>query len=128
MPLYDFICIDCQERFDIYLSYSEYGKKAVACPHCGSGKVKRRVPRVRVAKSEESRLESMADPSALAGLEDDPKSLGRMMRKMGSEMGEELPPEFDDVVDRLEAGQSPEEIESALPDLGGDSGGLEDDL
>ena len=64
----------------------------------------------------------MADPSALAGLEDDPKALGRMMRKMGSEMGEELPPEFDDVVDRLEAGQSPEEIESALPDLGADGG------
>jgi hypothetical protein len=82
---------------------------------------------VRVAKSEESRLESMADPSALAGLEDDPKALGRMMRKMGSEMGEELPAEFDDVVDRLEAGQSPEEIESALPDMGGD-GGLGDDV
>jgi hypothetical protein len=43
-------------------------------------------------------------------------------------MGEELPAEFDDVVDRLEAGQSPEEIESALPDLGGEGGGLDDDL
>jgi putative FmdB family regulatory protein len=125
MPLYDFICLDCNQRFDIHLSYSEYGNKAVACPHCGSGKVKRRVPRVRVKKSEESRLESLADPSALAGLEDDPKSLGRMMRKMGNEMGEELPPEFDDVVDRLEAGQSPEEIESALPDMGADGGGLD---
>jgi hypothetical protein len=31
-------------------------------------------------------------------------------------------------VDRLEAGQSPEEIESALPDLGGESGGMGDDL
>jgi hypothetical protein len=45
---------------------------------------------------------------------------------MGNEMGEELPPEFDDVVDRLEAGQSPEEIESALPDMGGEDGGLDD--
>jgi putative FmdB family regulatory protein len=128
MPLYDFTCLDCHERFDIYLSYSEYGKKPVACPVCGSSHVKRRVPRVRMKKSEESRLESIADPSALAGLEDDPKSFGRMMRKMGNEMGEELPPEFDDVVDRLEAGQSPEEIESALPDLGGESGGMSDDL
>jgi hypothetical protein len=54
-----------------------------------------------------------------------------MMKKMGREMGEELPPEFDDMVDRLEAGQSPEEIESALPNLGGDAGGsagLDDDL
>jgi hypothetical protein len=39
---------------------------------------------------------------------------------MGKETGEELPPEFDEVVDRLEAGQSPEEIESALPDLASD--------
>jgi hypothetical protein len=70
-----------------------------------------------VAKSEESRLEDLADPSALAGLEDDPKALGKMMRRMGSELGEEMPPEFDEVVDRLEAGQSPEEIEKALPDL-----------
>ncbi len=65
----------------------------------------------------------------LEGLEDDPKSLGRMMRKMGREMGEELPPEFDDVVDRLEAGQSPEEIESEVPDLGANlPGGGDDDL
>jgi hypothetical protein len=37
---------------------------------------------------------------------------------MGKEMGEDLPPEFDEVVGRLEAGQSPEEVEKALPDLG----------
>lgn len=63
-------------------------------------------------------MESIADPSRLEALEDDPVALGRMMRQMGSEMGEDLPPEFDDVVDRLEAGQSPQEIESALPDMG----------
>jgi len=64
-------------------------------------------------------MDSMAgDLSGFEGLENDPKAMGRMMRKMGKEMGEELPPEFDEVVDRLEAGQSPEEIESAVPDLG----------
>jgi hypothetical protein len=46
-----------------------------------------------------------------------------MMRRMGKEMGEDVPPEFDEVVDRLESGQNPEEIESALPDLGGNAGG-----
>ena len=47
-----------------------------------------------------------------------------MMRQMSQEMGEEVGPEFDEVIDRLEAGQSPEEIEEAIPDLGagGDSG------
>jgi len=120
MPTYDFVCLNCHKRFDVFMSYSEYGTRPVSCPHCASTDVRRRVGRVRIAKSEESRLESLADPSALEGLEDDPQALGQVMRKMGREMGEDMPPEFDDVVDRLEAGQSPEEIESALPDMGGD--------
>ena len=122
MPTYDFICNACEKRFEIFLTFSEYGKKVVHCAHCESTNVRRRMTKVRIARSDESRLESAAnDFSGLEGLEDDPKALGRMMRKMGGEMGEDLPPEFNDVVDRLEAGQSPEEIESALADLGADN-------
>jgi len=78
---------------------------------------------VAVLRSEESRLEDLADPSNLAGLdEEDPKSMARWMRKMSREMGEDLGPEFDEVVGRLEAGESPEEIETAMPDLGGGEG------
>ena len=130
MPTYDYICLDCRKRFDIFLSYKDYGVKPVACSHCGSANARRRAPRVRVLKSDEQRLSAFADPSALGALDqNDPVALARMMRLMGSEMGEDLPHEFDEVVDRLEAGQSPEEIESALPDLGlGDSsGGLGDE-
>ena len=47
------------------------------------------------------------------------------MRKMSSEVGEEMPPEFDEVVNRLEAGQSPEEIEKHLPDLPEPSGDID---
>jgi putative FmdB family regulatory protein len=126
MPTYDFICNNCNERFDVFLTFAEYGKKIVKCAHCKSRNVRRRMTKVRIAKSEESRMESMADDfSGFEGLEDDPKEMGRMMRKMGKEMGEELPPEFDEVVDRLESGQSPEEIEKAVPDLGDAASGDE---
>jgi putative FmdB family regulatory protein len=132
MPLYDYHCLECQNRFEVFMTYAEYGKKPVQCPHCGGKKTRRRLPRVRFAKSEESRLDSLAsdfsDPSALAGLEDNPRELGRMMRKMGSEVGEEMPPEFDDVVARLEKGQSPEEIEKEMPDLGADMGGGDEEM
>lgn len=108
------------------MTFSEYGKKHVQCTHCNSENVRRRMTKVRIARSDESRMESMADDfPGLDGLEDDPKALGQMMRKMGGKMGEDLPQEFDEVVDRLEAGQSPEEIESALPDLGLDDPGEE---
>jgi putative FmdB family regulatory protein len=131
MPLYDYFCLNCQKRFDVFMTYTEYGTRPVTCSACGSKNIRRRIPRVRVAKSDDSRMDSLAgdfsDPSALAGLENDPQAMGRMMRKMGNEMGEQLPPEFNDVVDRLEKGQSPEEIEKELPDIGGDAGdGVED--
>jgi putative FmdB family regulatory protein len=124
MPVYEYNCLDCKRRFEIFMSYADYGEKEVTCKHCGSPKVQRRIGRIRIAKSEDSRMEDLAgdfdDPAAMAGLEEDPQALGRMMRKMSREMGEELGPEFDEVVDRLEKGQSPDEIEAALPDLGGD--------
>jgi len=122
MPTYDFFCNNCEKRFEVFMTFNEYGKKAVRCAHCESENVRRRMTKVRIAKSDENRMESMANGfPGFESIEDDPKALGQMMRKMGGEMGEELPKEFNEVVGRLEAGQSPEEIESALPDLGLDN-------
>ncbi|MGB9898851.1 FmdB family zinc ribbon protein, partial [Thermanaerothrix sp.] len=113
----------CRKRFEVFMTYAEYGTRAVTCLHCSSSNVQRRIGRVRVARSEESRLEDLADPSKLAGLEDDPKTLGRMMRQMSKEVGEDLGDVFDEVVSRLEAGQSPEDIEREIPELGSDEAG-----
>jgi putative FmdB family regulatory protein len=130
MPTYQYRCLNCKRRFEIFLLYSEYGTKAIQCTYCGSEKIQRRIGRIRFARSDDSRLDDLSDPSGLEGLEDDPKSLGRLMRKMknemGSEIGEDVGPEFDEVVDRLEKGQSPEEIEQALPDLGETAAGGSD--
>ena len=134
MPLYDYRCLDCKKRFDVFMTYAEYGSSTVTCKYCGGGNVTRRIGRIRIAKSEDSRLDDLSDPSSLEGLENDPKALGKMMRKMSGELGEEMPPEFDEVVDRLEKGQSPDEIERDLPDLANDldtpgpAGGFDDDF
>jgi putative FmdB family regulatory protein len=123
MPSYEFRCLKCHRRFDIFLSYNDYNKTTIQCPHSQSTDVQRKIGRIRFARSEESRLENLADPSNLAGLEDDPRALGKMMRQMSAETGEEMGPEFDEVVHRLEAGQNPEEIEKQLPDLGNETPG-----
>lgn len=121
MPSYEYRCDQCGKRCSIFQSYEEYGKVEVSCPHCGSQSLQRRIGRIRVVRSEESRLDSLSDPANWAGIdEEDPRSMARMMRKMGRELGEDLPPEFDEVVDRLEAGEDPEDIEASMPDLGGD--------
>ncbi len=120
MPTYEYRCLKCSKRFDVMMRYSEYGKKEVLCPHCQSNHVTRKIGRIRIARSDESRLEAMADPAALAGIEDDPIAMGKMMRQMGSQLGEDMGPEFNEVVSRLERGDSPDEIEKDIPDLGMD--------
>ena len=128
MPTYDYRCQDCRKRSAIWQAYADYGRQPVSCPHCGSANLKRLLSRVRVLRSEDSRLDSMADPSAWGDIdENDPRSMARAMRRMGDEMGEDLPDEFDEVVDRLEGGEDPEEIEKSIPDLGGAGPGGESD-
>ena len=118
MPTYQYRCQDCQKAFELFMTYDEFDQRNVRCPECDSSAIDRVIGSIRVARSGESRLEDLADPDKLADMEDDPQALGRMMRQMSDEMGEDMGPEFDEVVDRLERGQSPEEIEKDLPDLG----------
>jgi hypothetical protein len=114
----------------VYQSYTDYGKVQPACPKCGGKRLERVISRVRFARSEESRLENLADPSAWGDVdENDPRAMARMMRRMGDELGEEMGPEFHEAVDRLEDGEDPEQIEKSLPGLGGGpANGDADDL
>jgi putative FmdB family regulatory protein len=123
MPTYEYRCLDCRKRFEVFMKFSEYGVKAINCPHCQSSNIQRRIGKVRVSRSDESRLSTLADPSNLANLDDDPRALGKMMREMSHEVGEDMGGEFDEVVSRLESGQNPEDIERELPDLDAGSGG-----
>ena len=129
MPNYEYRCTDCGYLVRLFFTYTEYDEARPSCGNCGSSNLQRLISRVALAKSEESRLDALDPDSMMAGLdENDPHSLGRYMRKMSQEMGEDLGDEFGEVVDRLERGESPESIEESMPELseGGDTfGGLD---
>jgi len=42
MPVYDYICHDCNKTFEEVLTLQEH-EKTVTCPHCGSKKVEQEV-------------------------------------------------------------------------------------
>jgi len=132
MPIYEYRCLHCGRRVSLlFRTYAAASEARPRCPACQSEELRRLVSRVRLMASEESRLENLASPDSLGDVdENDPRSIARWMRRMGQETGEDLGPEFDEVVDRLESGQSPEEIEQDLPGLGddGSDAGLDDDL
>ncbi len=121
MPIYEYRCADCKRRVSVFFrSFSDTATSKATCPNCGGEHLSRLVSRVATVKSEEARLDALSDPSSFGDVdENDPKSVARFMRKMGNQMGgEELGPEFNEMVDRLESGENPEEIEKSMPGLG----------
>jgi putative FmdB family regulatory protein len=127
MPIYEYTCHDCHRSVSLlWRSFADAQSREAVCPRCGGTKLTRLISRVAVLRSEDSHLDEMSGPDNLLGEgldENDPKSLARFMRKMANETGEDLGPEFEEVVGRLEAGEDPESIESSMPDLGAPGGG-----
>lgn len=120
MPIYEYRCHGCRRRVSVFFrSFSAIGNPV--CPQCGSTDLTKLVSRVSVMKSEESRLEDLADPSSMGDLdENDPRSIARWARKMGDQLGEELGPEYGEMIDRMEAGEMPDD--DAMGGMGDDGG------
>jgi putative FmdB family regulatory protein len=104
MPIYEYRCRDCRRK-SAFVTLSVGAAYEAVCQHCGSRAMDKLVSRVAIGRSEESRMDSLADPSALAGLdENDPKSMARWMKKMGQEMGEDAGENFEEDIDQAMAG------------------------
>jgi putative FmdB family regulatory protein len=153
MPIYEYQCEKCR-KVSSFLVRSVDAHESPACPKCGGKKMDRVFSRFattgRGAKSkatadpgpggppmgddlgggmggmDEGMGDDMPDLSELEGLdENDPRSLGRIMRKMADKAGEPLDPEMDEVCRRLESGEDPESIEEKMGDALGGEGGEE---
>jgi putative FmdB family regulatory protein len=117
MPIYEFRCQHCGKRNE-FITFRVSESVPNTCRYCGQEDLQRIPSRVRVRLSEETRMERMADPARLGGLdENDPKSMARWMKQMSHEMGEDLGEDLD--VDQM--------VDEAMDEqagggAGGDSG------
>ena len=109
VPIYEFRCGGCSRRVSVF-QRSISAPLNAACPHCGSADMRRLVSRFAVVRGEDALLDGMDDDSLLSGVdENDPRSVATWARKMGSRFGEDLGPEFDEMVERMEGGEMPGE-------------------
>jgi putative FmdB family regulatory protein len=104
MPIYEFECRGCRRKTTaLVLVRDRVGE--VRCKHCGSADLERLWSRFASPKSEDARLESLADPSALSGLdENDPRSVAKFMKRMGAEMGEDMGEDIEQAIEEEMAG------------------------
>lgn len=106
MPIYEYRCEACR-KVSSFLLLRITEQLDPHCKHCGSKEVRKIISRVAVLKSEEQRLESMLDPSKFSDLdENDPKSVERVMRRMGKELGDELGEGFEESMEEALAESS----------------------
>lgn len=99
MPIYEYECHDCRRRVSL-LVRNLSSPEPPACPRCGSTALHRLMSRFATVKSEEARLESLAEGGGLGDVdESDPTSVARFMKKMGREFGDEMGDDVDAAVD-----------------------------
>ena len=120
MPLYEYRCTSCKKRVTILTLRASEEVDAV-CDHCGARTLERLMSRFAMGRSDEARMDTLADPSHLSGLdENDPSSVARWMKKMSREMGDEVGGggDIDEMADEMASGGLADDGDS-----GGDDGG-----
>jgi len=114
MPLYEYRCTSCKKRVTLLTLRASEEVDAV-CDRCGARTLERLMSRFAMGRSDEARMDGLADPSNLSGLdENDPSSVARWMKKMSREMGDEVGggSDIDEMADEMASG--------GLDDDGGD--------
>jgi putative FmdB family regulatory protein len=109
LPIYEYRCHACRKRTSVFVRTFGAPEDAT-CEHCGSTETSRLISRVAVLRSESDEFGSL-DESSIADVdENDPSSMARWVRKMSRQMGEPLDAEMEADLERMEAGQMPDDF------------------
>ncbi|MCK5850720.1 MAG: zinc ribbon domain-containing protein [Kiritimatiellae bacterium] len=131
MPIYEFYCSKCHMIFN-FLSKSINITRTPVCPRCKKRNLKRQISSFAVTSGgnapdgpddmpfDEQKMERAI--TELAGdaeniNENDPKAAAQLMRKFSKMTGMELGEGMEQAIDRMEAGEDPEQIEADMGSL-----------
>jgi predicted nucleic acid-binding Zn ribbon protein len=154
MPIYEYYCPDNHKIYSFYAKTLAQGQTIPKCPENPAFRMRKILSafavtgRTRKAAggdsgdsggpppgsaggdpAEEAKME--AAMAAMEGEfanvdENDPRAMGRMMRRMSEVTGEKLDGEIEEVVRKLEEGADPDELEAQMGDEFGEGGDPDD--
>lgn len=154
MPIYEYYCPENHKIYSFYAKTLAQGRTIPKCPDNPEFQMRKMISPFAVSRrtskapgpetpaggpegpaggnpGEDARME--AAMSAMEGEfanvdENDPRAMGRMMRRMSELTGEKLDGEMEEVVRKLEEGADPDKLEAEMGDAFGDQeGGGPDD-
>ena len=140
MPIYEFLCPDCNTIYKFF-SRTVNTEKRPACPGCLKGTLQRRMSlfaAISGGKSDSSDEGGMDDlpideskmthaMEKLAGEaqnmnEGDPRAAAKLMQKLSSMTGLKYNDSIQEALSRMEAGEDPDQIEAQMGDALGEDG------
>ena len=131
MPIYEFLCRDCNTIFNFF-SRRINTDKVPDCPKCGRELKKLLSPFATIGKANEPGRDDLPPgfdkakmERALGDLaqetekmnEEDPQALARLMRRFSDKTGLVLNENMEKALSRLEAGEDPNQIEQEMGDI-----------
>ena len=128
MPIYEYRCGNCQRRVSIFVKGLNY-TQSLECPKCGGLDLSRLFSKFSIGKGEWYQRNGiyediLSDHQLVRGLESNhPRALAEWNRRMSRGADEEIIPEYEEMTEKLEAGEPLEnvmgEAEAAMDSVGG---------
>jgi putative FmdB family regulatory protein len=105
VPIYEYLCNQCNKEFSV-LILTHKDLNEVCCTNCKGKDIKRLLSRFAVHQTEEARLAEF-DTSKPQGDEfyKDSRNIGLWAKKRARELGADLGPQFDEVVEKARTGK-----------------------
>ena len=131
MPIYEFYCRKCHMIFNFFSNTINTDKRP-ACPKCKKAKLDRQMSVFAISRNrgeeedmpmpdlDESKVEQAMNLLAKEADqmdENDPRQAANLMRKLTDMTGLNLGPGMEEALQRMEAGEDPEQIEAEMGDL-----------
>ncbi len=121
MPIYEYRCNSCRRVVSAYRRSSSVPPPP--CPHCGNRELKRILSTFSLQKTYRDVYEDiLSDRELTEGMmRDDPRAIAEWNKRMTG--GEKSPPEYEEITERMEAGEWPvAQIEEKRKEFSGQGG------
>ncbi|HZH98609.1 MAG TPA: zinc ribbon domain-containing protein [Fimbriimonadaceae bacterium] len=108
MPVYEYRCSGCGKKFSALIGMTAE-PDSEHCPYCGSAETRRLVSRFARLRTEDDRVDELADELELMGEPDSPSKMREMVREMGKAMDEDMSDEMEEMFESDMEGNSDDE-------------------
>lgn len=96
MPIFEFRCRGCGSRFATLVGMTADSGDTV-CPKCGNNEADKLVSRFKQGKTEDDRIDELADKLETYGEPSGGREMRDMVREMGKAMDDDMADEMEDM-------------------------------